>query len=81
MIPCPYDSSHRKHWINKSFLRSKESCADYLRTIELQGHDENCSWEGYIAPKRCGCVKEEKVKEAPKKRSKPLSSSTFKGKR
>lgn len=23
---------------------------------ELKGHDEKCSWEGYISPAACGCL-------------------------
>ena len=68
MIPCPFDESHRRHWVDKQFMKPADSCKLYLETISLQGHEENCDWEGYIAVKKCGCVKVEPIKKpAPKK--------------
>lgn len=35
---------------------------------DVKGHDKNCSWEGYISVKACGCVSAEAALKAAKKK-------------
>ena len=57
-MDCQKGEIKKTHRLHANYV----ACKVYMNPIfrkenkDLLGHNKDCNWEGYISPKRCGCV-------------------------